>query len=216
MQDMTRDQLQAAHHFGVDPARVHIDNVTYKTFVRLHDITPEEFTQLAPKCDDQYHLSRLKPGERLRMGCDPSREDTWDALYRLYVKQSLSFETICDLLDLKKLDVVKALEKEMDDDELNKVLQATYSKVALAGKTNVAERIAEQLKLDFTKPEQTEPRGIGLADPVPPIMVKCPACEGVGWTVLFVVRRDCKFCEATGEVDAGKWLEYEEDKPDAS
>jgi len=145
------------------------------------------------------------------MSCDNSR--TYDALYQLYIKQSLSFETICDLLELKKLDVVKALEKEMADDELNETLKSVYSEAVQSFKGNeLVEKIAEQLELEFTKPKDIEPHGFG--DKADPILVKCPACDGVGWTVLFVVRRDCTLCAGDGEVDADKWFEYKEEDKD--
>ena len=150
------------------------------------------------------------------MSCDNSR-DTYDALYQLYVKQSLSFETICDLLELKKLDVVQALEKEMNDDELNEVLRSTYGKVAqqIGGKTNVAEKIAEQLGLEYEKPKDAE---VNVYSPelstdfleVHP----CPVCKGAGWTVLFMYRRDCELCEGKCEVDGVKLREYEEENQD--
>ena len=54
-------------------------------------------------------------------------------------------------------------------------------------------------------------RGAGFKDGSAPLMVQCPACKGVGWVVLFVVRRDCGFCEGNREVDAEKWLGYDSD-----
>ena len=104
----------------------------------------------------------------------------------------------------------------MDDDKLNKVLQSVYSKAAVNLKgEDLVEKIAEQLGLDFEKPKEAEPNVCSpnfaddFLDPVP-----CPACEGVGWTALFMYRRDCEFCEGSCEVEASKWLEYGTDPED--
>lgn len=133
-------------------------------------------------------------------------------MYRLYVKQSLPFETICDLLELKKLDVVKALEKEMDDDELKEALKSVYSKASetLKGE-DLVKKIAEQLGLEYEKPKDAEANvyspnfASDFYDPVP-----CPACKGVGWTVLFMYRSNCKLCEGKCEVDGVVFREYTE------
>jgi hypothetical protein len=138
-------------------------------------------------------------------------------MYRLYVRQSLPFETICDLLELKKLDVVKALEKEMDDEELNEVLKSVYSKASETLKGNdLVEKIAEQLGLEYEKPKDAEANVYSPELSTDFLEIHpCPACEGVGWTVLFMYRRDCELCEGKCEVDGAVLREYTEANPDS-
>jgi len=201
---MTEDQFEAGRHFGVDPSRVHIDRTVPQVKVRLHDITQEEFTELAPLCNDKYHLSRLKPGEALRLGCRTN--DTWDALFALYQKGSLDAETIVELVgDPSGL----SLDEEQFNEVVNKaVANAMESLKASDG----AKKMAEQLGLDFAAPKQTGPRGIEVGDTIPSIKVQCPACDGVGWTALFMVRQDCEYCEGNCEVWADKWFDYQDEE----
>jgi len=148
------------------------------------------------------------------MSCDNSRNDTFDAVFALYQKGSLDLQTICELLDIDLAEATEALGRvrEFDDARFNKILRSAYGNVGkTVAESNMAEKLAEQLGLEFTKPEDTggnfySPNfAADFYDPVP-----CPACKGVGWTVLFMYRSNCKLCEGKCEVDGVVFREYTE------
>ncbi len=89
-------------------------------------------------------------------------QDTFDAMFNLYTKGSLPIDTILELLNLDANDIKAKLEKDMftvNDAVFNEVTRGIYTNVAekIVGSTNVAEKIAKYLKLEFT-PQPTEGR----------------------------------------------------------
>lgn len=87
-------------------------------------------------------------------------QDTFDALYNLYQKGSVSIDVILELFNLDPDDTKSKIETDsmtVNDATFNEVMRAVYSEVGrvLAEKTNVVERVAKYLKLEM-KPEAPE------------------------------------------------------------
>lgn len=85
-------------------------------------------------------------------------QDTFDAMYNLYQKGSLSIDVILEMLNIDPSDTRLKIERDVltvSDATFNEVLRSLYSEVGrvLAEKTDVMERIAKYLKLEL-KPEE--------------------------------------------------------------
>ena len=79
-------------------------------------------------------------------------QDTYDALYNLYQKGSISIDLILEMFNIDPDDTRAKIEKDMftvNDSMFNEVIRGLYGAVgsALAEKTNVTEKVAEYLKL---------------------------------------------------------------------
>jgi len=83
-------------------------------------------------------------------------QDTFDALFNLYQKGSISIDLILELLNIDPDDTRAKIEKDMftvNDALFNEVMRSIYSEVgrALAEKTDLVEKMATYLKLDMKK-----------------------------------------------------------------
>ena len=90
-------------------------------------------------------------------------QDTFDALFQLYQKGSLDIETILDLLNIDPVVVKERLERDFatfNDAQFNEVLRSVYGRTGdqLAENSNIVDKIAERLGLEYSKPEE---RGMG-------------------------------------------------------
>lgn len=90
-------------------------------------------------------------------------QDTFDAMWNLYQKGSLSIDVILEMLNIDPDDTRMKVERDMltvNDATFNEVMRSLYSEVGrmLAEKTDVVERIGKYLKLEVNQPdtEQTE------------------------------------------------------------
>jgi hypothetical protein len=86
-------------------------------------------------------------------------QDTFDALFQLYQKGSLDIETILDLLNIDPVMVKERLERDFatfNDAQFNEVLRSVYGRSGdqLAENSNIVEKIAEQLGLEYSKPPE--------------------------------------------------------------
>lgn len=86
-------------------------------------------------------------------------QDSFDTMFQLYQKGSLDIETILDLLNIDPISVRERLERDFgtfNDAQFNEVLRAIYGRVGdqLAEHSDVAEKIADTLKLTFEKPAE--------------------------------------------------------------
>jgi len=86
-------------------------------------------------------------------------QDTFDALFQLYQKGSLDVETILDLLNIDPVTVRERLERDFatfNDANFNEVLRSMYGRVGdqIVEGSNLIDRIAKTLNLDYKKPEQ--------------------------------------------------------------
>jgi hypothetical protein len=91
-------------------------------------------------------------------------QDTFDALFNLYQKGSISIDLILEMLNIDPEDTRAKIEKDLftvNDALFNEVMRSVYSEVgrALAEKTDLVEKIAAYLKLDMTKGGEDEGGG---------------------------------------------------------
>lgn len=92
-------------------------------------------------------------------------QDTFDAMYNLYQKGSLSIDVILEMLNIDPSDTRLKIERDVltvSDATFNEVLRSLYSEVGrvLAEKSDVVDRIAKYLKLEI-KPEEEQDAGGG-------------------------------------------------------
>lgn len=94
-------------------------------------------------------------------------QDTFDALYNLYLKGSIPIDVILELFNLDSDDCKAKIEADFftaNDSVFNEAMRAVYNEVGrlLAEKTDVVERVAEYLSLKIKpKPEEEEPGRYG-------------------------------------------------------
>lgn len=79
-------------------------------------------------------------------------QDTYDALFNLYQKGSISIDVILDMFNIDPVDTQEKLEKDMftvNDSTFNEVMRAVYGEAgrALVEKTDIVERITNYLGL---------------------------------------------------------------------
>lgn len=91
-------------------------------------------------------------------------QDTFDAMYNLYQKGSLSIDIILEMLNIDPSDTRLKIERDVltvSDATFNEVLRSLYAEVGrvLAEKTDVLERIAKYLKLEIKQEEEPAPEG---------------------------------------------------------
>lgn len=87
--------------------------------------------------------------------------DTFDALFNLYQKGSLDIDIILELLNIDPYTTREKLKKDLftvNDSKFNDALGSIYSEVGrmLAENSDVAEVVAKQLGLNYTKPAEKD------------------------------------------------------------
>lgn len=90
-------------------------------------------------------------------------QDTYDALFNLYQKGSISIDLILEMFNIDPHDTRVKLEQDMftvNDSTFNEVMRGIYGAVgsALAEKTDVVDKIAKYLKLKMQEAPQEEGR----------------------------------------------------------
>jgi len=88
-------------------------------------------------------------------------QDTYDALFNLYQKGSISIDLILEMFNIDPHDTRMKLEQDLftvNDATFNEVIRGIYSAVGqmLAEKTDIAAKIAEYLKLKMVEPPAEE------------------------------------------------------------
>jgi hypothetical protein len=101
-----------------------------------------------------------------RLGIRDNR-DTYDALYNLYTKGSLDVETILEYLNLDPVAVRERIERDAmtyNDPTFNEVFRGLYGDAArdLVENSNISQKLADVLKLDYKKPAETGGRFASL------------------------------------------------------
>lgn len=91
-------------------------------------------------------------------------QDTYDALFNLYQKGSISIDLILEMFNIDPDDTRLKLEKDMftvNDAMFNEVIRGIYSEVGrtLAEQTDVAQKIQEYLKLGDAPQEEAQEEG---------------------------------------------------------
>lgn len=91
-------------------------------------------------------------------------QETFDALYNLYQKGSVSIDLILEMLNIDPDDTRAKIEADMftvNDAVFNEVMRSVYSEVGrmLTEKTDIVEKVAEYLKLKMKPPGEDEGGG---------------------------------------------------------
>ena len=91
-------------------------------------------------------------------------QDTFDALYNLYTKGSISVDVILEMFNIDPVDTQQKIEKDMftvNDSTFNEVIRAVYGEVGrmLAEKTDVLDKIAKYLELKVKAEPEEETGG---------------------------------------------------------
>jgi hypothetical protein len=91
-------------------------------------------------------------------------QDTFDALYNLYTKGSISVDVILEMFNIDPADTQEKIEKDMftvNDSTFNEVIRSVYGEVGrmLAEKTNILEKIAKYLDLKVKEEPAEEGAG---------------------------------------------------------
>lgn len=92
-------------------------------------------------------------------------QDTFDALFNLYQKGSVSIDIILEMLNIDPDDTKSKIEKDLftvNDATFNEIIRSVSNEVGrmLAEKSNITEKVAQYLKLEM-KPETDESGGGG-------------------------------------------------------
>jgi hypothetical protein len=90
-------------------------------------------------------------------------QDTYDALFNLYQKGSVSIDVILELFNLDPHDTKIKIEKDMwtvNDATFNEVVRGIYSSVAqkIVDSTNIADKLTKYLGLQAAAPAESEGR----------------------------------------------------------
>ena len=91
-------------------------------------------------------------------------QDTFDALYNLYQKGSVTIDVILELLNIDPSDTQSKLENDLftvNDSTFNEVIRSVSNEVGrmLAEKTDITEKVASYLKLQMKPPAEDEGGG---------------------------------------------------------
>jgi hypothetical protein len=160
---VTESLLSGESSYSGDRINLEVLNVRYLLLRELlQDFVDEQL--LAPMCrrmgfveiDEDGHEVVIHPRLSFTRLALRDNQETFDALFNLYMKGSLDIETILDLLNIDPDTVREKLEKDLftlNDSVFNEVLRSVYSRVgdSLAENSNVAEKLAEVLGLEYEK-----------------------------------------------------------------
>lgn len=85
-------------------------------------------------------------------------QETFDSLFNLYQKGSLDIDVILELLNLDPVEVKEKLQRDamtLNDASFNEVLRGAYGSAGqmLAENTNIVQKLAEVLRLEYKKPK---------------------------------------------------------------
>lgn len=91
-------------------------------------------------------------------------QDTFDAMYNLYQKGSLSIDIILEMLNIDPSDTRMKIEHDLftvNDATFNEILRSLYSEIGrmLAEKTDIIDKVSKYLHLEMKKEPEGEPGG---------------------------------------------------------
>lgn len=151
--------------------------------------------------DDDGDLQVIVPTLSFTRLALRDNRDTFDALYNLYTKGSLDVDTILELLNLDPLMVREKIERDLftvNDPTFNEVLRGIYGEVgrALAENSDVAEKIADNLGLTYSKPAEDKGRFASLKTASGDIQVPKNLAQVIAAVVL-ALREEKELAAAT-------------------
>jgi hypothetical protein len=91
-------------------------------------------------------------------------QDTYDALFNLYQKGSVSIDLILEMFNIDPSDTREKIEKDLgtvNDATFNEVIRGMYGEASrtLAEKTDIVERLAKYMKLEMKKEAEAPEEG---------------------------------------------------------
>ena len=163
---MTESLLSGESTYSGD--RIHLEVINIR-FMLLREVLQElvEEYWFKPMCarmgfveeDEDGNLEIVYPRLSFtRLGLRDNSE-TFDALFNLYQKGSLDIDVILDLLNIDPVTTKEKLERDLftvNDALFNELFRGLYSRVgdAIAENSDLAEKIAEKLGLQYKKAEE--------------------------------------------------------------
>jgi hypothetical protein len=175
---VTETLLSGESTYSGDRLHLEVINTRFMLFREvMKDLVEDHFFK--PMCarmgfveeDEDGNLQVIVPELSFTRLALRDNSETFDALFNLYQKGSLDIDIILDLLNIDPVATREKLERDLftvNDATFNEVLRGVYSSVgqALADNSNVADKIAENLGLEYTKPaEEGGGRFASLKDP---------------------------------------------------
>ena len=163
---VTESLLSGESSYSGDRINLEVINTRYMLMREiLQDMVEENI--LKPMCKRMGFVEEDEDGEEIvvhptlsftRLGLRDNN-DTFDALFNLYQKGSLDVDIILELLNVDPESTKRKLERDMwtmNDSAFNDVLRGIYSSAGsmLAENSNVVEKIAENLDLEYEKPTE--------------------------------------------------------------
>lgn len=162
---MTESLLSGESSYSGD--RIHLEVINTRFMLMrevLQDLVENNFFR--PMCarmgfveeDEDGNIEVVVPRLSFTRLALRDNNETFDALFNLYQKGSLDIDTILDLLNLDPITVKEKLERDFatfNDATFNEVLRGMYTSIgtALGDNSDLAEKVAERLKLKYSKPK---------------------------------------------------------------
>jgi hypothetical protein len=163
---VTESMLSGESSYGGD--RIHLEVVNTRFMLlreMLQDLVEEHFFK--PMCarmgfieeDEDGNMEVIVPKLSFTRLALRDTQDTYDALFNLYVKGSIPIDVILDLLNIDPISAAEGLRKDLftvNDSTMNEVLRAAYSRVGegLVEGSDMTEMIAKNLGLNYKKPKE--------------------------------------------------------------
>jgi len=163
---VTESLLNGESSYSGDRINLEVINTRYMLMrEKMQTLVEENFFK--PMCkrmgfveeDEDGHMEVIYPRLSFTRLALRDNQDTFDALFQLYQKGSLDVETILDLLNIDPIVVKERLEADFatfNDANFNEVLRTLYGRLGdvLAENTNIAEKIAKTLGLEYEEPKE--------------------------------------------------------------
>lgn len=167
---VTESLLNGESTFGGDRVKLEVLNTRYLLFREMLQEYVED-TLLRPVARRKGFVEKDEWGDEVvlfprlsftRLALRDS-QDTYDALFNLYQKGSISIDLILEMFNIDPAATKEKIENDMftvNDATFNEVVRGVYGEVGrmLAEKTNVAAKVAKYLKLDMKEEPAEEGR----------------------------------------------------------
>ena len=165
---VTESLLSGESSYSGDRINLEVINTRYMLMREVLQEMVEE-NILKPMCRRMGFIEEDEDGEMVvvhptlsftRLGLRDN-QDTFDSLFNLYQKGSIDIDIILELLNVDPESTKSKLERDMwtlNDSQFNEVLRGIYGEAGrmIAENSEVIQKIAENLGLDYTPPAEDE------------------------------------------------------------
>tara|TARA_B100001175_G_C19270316_1_gene523830 strand:- start:30 stop:752 length:723 start_codon:yes stop_codon:yes gene_type:complete len=165
---VTESLLSGESSYSGDRINLEVINTRYMLMREVLQEMVEE-NILKPMCRRMGFIEEDEDGEMVvihptlsftRLGLRDN-QDTFDSLFNLYQKGSIDIDIILELLNVDPVSTKSKLERDMwtmNDSQFNEVLRGIYGEAGrmLAENSEVIEKIAANLGLDYTAPTEDD------------------------------------------------------------